>query len=81
MHMNIFSLILVWHFCWVSNTRWLENILKIKEGLRTVFNDKHIYEAVPWKNFPQLKQTNNNNSHKITGGLQDTRILMQKVKN
>ena len=29
MHMNIISLILVWHCCWASNTRWLEKILKV----------------------------------------------------
>ena len=31
MHMNIISLILVWHCCWASNTRWLEKILKKKD--------------------------------------------------
>ena len=31
MHMNIISLILVWHCCWASNTRWLEKILKRKD--------------------------------------------------
>ena len=62
MHMNIISLILVWHCCLASNTRWLEKILKKKDWEPYLTTN----EALPRKIFPQWKQTNNNN--KITGG-------------
>ena len=48
--MNIISLILVWHCCWASNTRWLEKYLKGR--LRAVFNDKRSFTT---ENLPTMK--------------------------
>ena len=73
MHMNIINLILVWHCCWASNTRWLEKILKKK--------DWEPYSATNIRSFTTLnlptmktnKQQQQNNKIYI-------RILMYKVK-
>ena len=77
MHMNIISLILVWHFCWVSNTRWLEKILQRKdwEPYLTTNIRSFTTEKLPTINTNKEQQQQNN------GRLQDIRILIYKVKN
>ena len=78
MHMNIISLILVWHFCWVSNTRWLEKILKRKDWEPYLTTNIRSFT----KEFlPTMKKTNKQQLQQNNGRLQDIRILMYKVKN
>ena len=78
MHMNIISLILVWHFCWVSNTRWLEKILKRKDWEPYLTTNIRSFT----KEFlPTMKKTNKQQLQQNNGRLQDIRILMYKGKN
>ena len=75
MHMNIISLILVWHFCWVSNTRWLEKILKRKDWEPYLTANIRSFTK---ENLPTMKT---NKQQQNNRRLQDIRILMYKVKN
>ena len=63
MHMNIISPILVWHFFGVSNTHWLEKILKRRDSEPYLTTNKRRFTT---ENLPTIKTKNNN--IKITGG-------------
>ena len=76
MHMNIISLILVWHRCLASNTRWLEKILKKKDW--EPYSATNI-RSFTKENLPIMKT--NKQQQQNNGRLQNIRILMYKVKN
>ena len=75
MHMNVISLILVWHFCWVSNTHWLEKRLKRKDWEPYLTTNMRSFTM---ENLPTIKT---NKQQQNSRRLQDIRILMYKVKN